>query len=701
MTAFERLHPAVQHHIVNSLGWQRLRPLQEESILPLVEGRHALLVAPTAGGKTEAAAFPVLSRMLSEHWLGASVLYLCPLRALLNNLEPRLARYLGLVGRRVALWHGDVGSTARRRILEDPPDLLLTTPESLEVMLVSPRVDHRRLFADARVVVIDEVHAFGGDDRGWHLLAVLERLRCLAGRELQRIGLSATVGNPEDLLAWMIGGAQGAGEVVRGGAGFDANADVGVDFVGNDENAAVVIAGLHRGEKRLVFSDSRSGAESVASLLRKQGVTTFVSHSSLSADERRVTEQSFAESTDCVVMATSTLELGIDIGDLDRVLQIDAPGRVSSFLQRLGRTGRRPDTFRNCLFLTRDSGALVRAIALRDLRAEGYVERIEPPPLPMHLFAQQLLALCLQEHGLPVGDWPAWIGKHRGFAAMSAEQREEVLGFMLAEQFLFEDQGLWSLGSQAEEEFGRRYFLDLVSAFTAEGLFSVRHGDLELGWVHHLTFALRRNGPAVLLLAGRSWTVQHVDWPARVAYVVPTEAPGLSRWLGDGIPAGFDLCQRIARVLRGQAEPPATALTKRASKGLEDARHEFAWLPPDGSALRARPDGRVEWWTFAGARANAALAATCAAGGAAVRRHDNFSVTFAADSLLDISRVIHRWRSRDLATCRPAVGDDALEGLKFSACLPPHLARLVLERRAEDEQAIAAIRQQAVVAVGQ
>ena len=114
MSAFDRLHPAIQHHIVNSLGWRGLRPLQEQAIGPVLDGRHALLVAPTAAGKTEAAVFPVLSRMLAEHWTGLSVIYLCPLRALLNNLEPRLAQYLGLVGRRVALWHGDIGPTARR-----------------------------------------------------------------------------------------------------------------------------------------------------------------------------------------------------------------------------------------------------------------------------------------------------------------------------------------------------------------------------------------------------------------------------------------------------------------------------------------------------------------------------------------------------------------------------------------------------------
>jgi ATP-dependent Lhr-like helicase len=200
-TAFRRLHPAVAHHIVNSLGWRSLRPLQEQAIDPVLDGDHALFGAPTASGKTEAAVFPLLSRMMvAESWAGLSVLYICPLRALLNNLEPRLASYCDVLGRRAALWHGDVGQSDRNATLREPPNLLLTTPESLEAMLMSTAVDAQRLLGGVRAVVVDEIHAFAGDDRGWHLLAVLARMDRLAGREIQRVGLTATVGNPDWLL---------------------------------------------------------------------------------------------------------------------------------------------------------------------------------------------------------------------------------------------------------------------------------------------------------------------------------------------------------------------------------------------------------------------------------------------------------------------------------------------------------------------
>ena len=148
MSPFDRLNGALRYHIVGTLGWTLLRPTQLEAIGPILAGENVLLLAPTAGGKTEAGTFPVISRMLDEGWRDLSVLYICPLRALLNNIEPRMQRYAAMVGRRVALWHGDIPSSRKQSILREPPDILLTTPESLEAMLISTRVEHRSLFAN-------------------------------------------------------------------------------------------------------------------------------------------------------------------------------------------------------------------------------------------------------------------------------------------------------------------------------------------------------------------------------------------------------------------------------------------------------------------------------------------------------------------------------------------------------------------------
>lgn len=356
-TGLGTLHPVLIHHIASTLRWPGLRPLQDEAAAPLAAGEDAVLLAPTAGGKTEAAIFPVLTRMATEEWSGVSVLYLCPIKALLNNLEPRLHEYASWMGRRVAVWHGDVNQSARRRIITDPPDILLTTPESLEAVLVSRGIDSRSFLGGVHTVIIDEVHAFAGDDRGWHLSAVLSRLEALTGGHLQRIGMSATVGNPDALLTWLQGGrTERPGRVLAPGvsAGTVTPTDITVDYVDSVASASLLLSKLHQGEKRLVFVDSRRMAEELGSALHGRGVRVYLSHSSLSTDERRRAEDAFANDRDCIIVATSTLELGIDVGDLDRVIQIGTPGTVSSFLQRLGRTGRRAETSRNCLFITID-----------------------------------------------------------------------------------------------------------------------------------------------------------------------------------------------------------------------------------------------------------------------------------------------------------------------------------------------------------
>ena len=448
MTAFDRLHPNLRHQIVNALGWQSIRPVQELAIDGIADGCNLLLLAPTAGGKTEAAFFPLISAALTEDWRGLSILYISPIKALLNNQHDRLGRYFGLVGLSAASWHGDVPAAVKRRLAMEPPDCLLTTPESLEVMLISGSIDHRRLFADVRAVVIDEVHAFARDDRGWHLLALLERIGRLAGRDLQRIGLSATVGNEGELLDWLAATSDRQRRVIRPPATLELPPEVVLDYVGSLENAATVIAAMHRGEKRLVFCDSRARVERLAAELKQRAVATSVSHSSLGLDERRLAERAFAVGRDCVIVATSALELGIDVGDLDRVIQIDAPGTVASFLQRMGRTGRRAGSTRNCTFLATDDHGLLRAAGLIELWRSGHVEPATPPPEPLHILAQQILALALQERGIDRNEWSSWIGRIPVFRDLAPPVVAEIIAGMLDRQLLWNEAGVLWLGRE-------------------------------------------------------------------------------------------------------------------------------------------------------------------------------------------------------------------------------------------------------------
>jgi ATP-dependent Lhr-like helicase len=704
-TPSAQLHDAVQHHVVNTLGWTSLRPLQQAAIAPLLRGDDALLLAPTAGGKTEAAFFPLLSRMEDEHWRGLSVLYVCPLRALLNNLEPRLAAYASWTGRRVALRHGDTTAGARKRMLTDRPDVLLTTPESLEAMLVSTLVTPAELFADLRAVVVDEVHAFAGDDRGWHLLAVVERLSRLAGRPLQRIGLSATVGNPGPLLTWLQGSGAGTrpAAVVAPETGTAAAPDLQLDYVGTVANAATVIASLHRGEKRLVFADSRRTVESLALALRERGTETFVSHSSLSVDERRRAETAFAEAHDCVIVSTSTLELGIDVGDLDRVVQIGAPRTVASFLQRLGRTGRRPATTRSMLFLATDDDELLRAAALLRLFAKGFVEPVLAPAHPRHLVAQQLLALCLQEHRVGTATWPDWLA---GLELGSAEELAEIAAWLLETAHLDSDGGMLFVGPEAERRYGRRHFLEMLSVFTADPQFTVVHGREEVGSVDPLVFTRRVDGPRIISLGGRAWKVIYTDWKRRRAFVQPSDQAGTSRWSGTPQPLSYAMTNAMREVVL-DGELPGVELSRRATDRLAALREELALtVSGAGRVVAAWDSGQVRWWTWAGARANAVVAAALAATDAGLvdelDRYDNRYIKLRGDATAgQLRQALQTARAaygEDLSGMPAPVSDVALKQLKFAELLPPALAAATLSSRAADQVGSAALAAAAVVA---
>lgn len=676
----EELHPLLTHHIVNTLGWPSLRPLQQQAVGPLLAGDHALLIAPTAGGKTEAAVFPIFSRMLTEEWSGLSVLYLCPLRALLNNLEPRLRGYGDLIGRRVGLWHGDVAESIRQRIRTDPPDVLLTTPESVEAMLISSKTDHAWLFRDLQAIVVDEIHAFGGDDRGWHLLSVVQRLQRLAGREPQRVGLSATVGEPDTLLTWLCAGTDGPRTLLVSPPVERVAPDITLDYVGSLSNAAIVLSRLHRGEKRLVFVDSRARAEELSRELRRLDVRTWLSHGSLGREERVAAEQAFATSPDGVIVATSTMELGIDVGDLDRVIQIDAPWTVAGFLQRLGRTGRRAGVVANCLFLATTDRALRDSLGLLTAWADGWVEPVEAPPLPLHVLVQQLLALLRQEGALGHRTWSRWLGDPLVLGADVQARLDEVVLHLVCTDVLSLDGELLQLGPEAERRFGRRNYLYLTGVFADPPTLSVLHGRTELGQVHVRSLLRgKTDGPAVVLIAGRDWHVQHIDWKRREVHVAPAETiKGRPRWIGSGAGQSAELAHATRAALTGR-DPEGVTLSKRAVAAIHDLRSAFDWLDTTSAThIVEDPDGPTWWWTFAGTSANAelstrlsGLALSTPTAGLAVRLADGTT-----------RRDLGAQLAASQSDVPPTPPDDIADAYKFADVLP--VAEIVAMLAARD-----------------
>ena len=312
-SVFGRFAPRLQEAIGTRLGWTSLRPVQELAGAAILDGKNAVVLAPTAGGKTEASMFPTISMLVESAAEGVGAIYLAPIKALLNNQADRLGLYTEMVGLRRFLWHGDVTANERRAFLADPTELLMTTPESLEVMLASAKVPVARLFADLRIVVVDEVHALAGTDRGAHMLSVIERIADHSRHDVQRVGLSATVGNPAAILDWLRGTSRRDGVVVDPPK-TPKGRDIAVALESDPYLLAGQAAAMAVGKKSLFFCESRALTEAIAERMRDRGTDVFVHHSSVSLTERRLAEEKFHGGGSAAIVCTSTLELGIDVG---------------------------------------------------------------------------------------------------------------------------------------------------------------------------------------------------------------------------------------------------------------------------------------------------------------------------------------------------------------------------------------------------
>jgi ATP-dependent Lhr-like helicase len=675
--AFGRLSPAVQHQIVNALGFKGLRPVQEQAIDAILDDKNCVVLAPTAGGKTEAAFFPLLSRMDAEDWSPISVIYVAPIRALLNNQEERLDRYAQLIGRRAFKWHGDVSTTQKKGFVGEPADILLTTPESLEVMLMSRKVPAERLFRGLRAVVIDEIHAFVGDDRGGHLSAVLERLSRFCGRDVQRIGLSATVGNPADILAWVAGSSRRAGVVVDPG-GARKTPELAVDWVASADNAAKMIAQLHPGKKRLVFVDSRRGVEALGERLRTAGVDAFVTHSSLSLEERQAAELAFQEGQNCVIVATSVLELGIDVGDLDHVLQIDAPSTVAAFLQRMGRTGRREGKNPNCTFLATEAEGLLQAAAIVRLFRRGFVEPIPIAHRAAHLLAHQLLAMTVQvEGGIPVADWWAWVSQATPFQALDEADRTELVQHMLRENILVESGARYSLGERGEKLYGWKNFAELYVVFSAPQILKVLWGATEIGSID-VTFAQQEKLENLsFVLGARPWRAVSIDFGQGIVRVEPIASSKLARWQGRSALLGRDLCQAVREII--VSDEIAPEWSKRTQQKIAELRAEYRDAGAGSSAIVPDEYG-LRLWTFGGGKANNLLAQCLEERLGEKVVVDNLYIAFrgqAATSEVAIRQAIADLRAEGRPNDADALrlAENCARGRlsKFQACLPPRL----------------------------
>jgi ATP-dependent Lhr-like helicase len=376
-----------------------------------------------------------------------------------------------------------------------------------------------------------------------------------------------------------------------------------------------------------------------------------------------------------VIVATSTLELGIDVGDLDRVIQVGAPRTVASLLQRMGRTGRRAGTIRNCLFLATNEMELLQALALVRLLREDWVEPLVAPGQPVNLVAQQALARILAESRLGRSNWPGSLRPVGTLAKLSPELYEVALAWMLEKGILVEDRGILSMGPAGESEYGRRNFMEVTSLFLTEPLLAVRWGQRDLGAIDPSSLATRDDRRPTILLGGKAWGVGDIDWKRRIVWVEPADESGQSRWAGAGAALSIEVCHAIRSVL-ADPQPLADCLTKRGVEKLGEVR-DGQWWVRDGTTTVVAD----------GSRANRSLARSLDAAGEATSSCDDLSIGLL--NRVSASRVREVTASIDVHALGADKDRRRLDAVKFATCLPKVEIERMLEARDLDPVGVA------------
>ena len=614
MRAFDRYAPFVQEYIYQN-HWENLRSIQVAAADAIFNtDENVLLTASTASGKTEAAFFPIITLFSEDMPSSVGCIYIGPLKALINDQFSRLNDLCAEADIPVWHWHGDVAQSHKAKLMRHPSGILQITPESLEALLLHKHAAIAKLFGDLRFVVIDEVHSLLRGDRGGQTLCLIERLSRIAGVNPRRIGLSATIGDPEgtgeflslgtgrktiipkidakgskwrlSMEHFYVKDAQAAEDKQIPGAlpvleektdDAPANADPGIGYIFEHT----------RGKKCLVFVNSREECEMVTTTLRHycelnhEPDRFLVHHGNLSASYRETAEGIMKDDSQYMTtVTTATLELGIDIGRLERAFQIDAPWTVSSFLQRMGRTGRRelpPEMW----FVIREDEPEVRAmlpttipwkllqgIALVQLYLE---ERwVEPPRLdrlPFSLLYHQTMSTLASCGELSPRALADRVLRLHYFHRITQEDYRVLLRHLIATDHIQQtEQGGLIVGLAGERVINSFKF---YGVFQESEEYTVRSESQELGTIV--------SPPPVgekLAIAGHVWQVLDVDHKRRLIYC---------RQVKGSVPAYFGQCPgdlhtkiltRMRRVLQEDRQYPY--LMKNAVARLEQARFTAA-----------------------------------------------------------------------------------------------------------------------------
>jgi ATP-dependent Lhr-like helicase len=554
--------------LIEQRGFSKPTEPQEKAIPKILEGKNVLLISPTATGKTEAAFLPVLSMMLQEPRKipGIKALYITPLRALNRDMLERLEWWCNNLDIKLAVRHGDTETKERTRQARSPPDILITTPETLQAIL--PGWVMRQHLQQVRWVIIDEVHEMADSKRGSQLALALERLRSMVGRDFQVIGLSATIGSPDKVAQFLVGNGRSV-EIVRVPVARlmrlkilfpkpePEDFKLSSKLYTHPEVAArlrIIRDYISRHKSVLLFTNTRAISEVLASRFKVWDIDFPVSihHGSLAKPSRIAAEKGLKNGELKGLVCTSSLELGIDVGRIDLVIQYMSPRQVTRLIQRVGRSGHRIGHIAEGIIVAMDSDDTLEALAIARRALKEELEPVEIPPKPYDALAHQIAGLLLKNRRLEFNEILELFRNAYPYKDLTMEDVEKILRYM-HQRFprlawvSFEDKVV--LKPRRTKALFEYYFENL-SMIPEEKQFLVvdESSDSAIGVLDEAFMAEYGKPGIKFIIRGSPWRILHIS--EEKVYVKPVDDPtgAIPSWIGEEIPVPFEIAQEVGAI---------------------------------------------------------------------------------------------------------------------------------------------------------
>jgi ATP-dependent helicase Lhr and Lhr-like helicase len=605
--SFELLSEPIRKYIRDK-RWEELRPIQNAAISRiLTTDNNYILASRTASGKTEAAFLPILSKV-DFNETGVQVLYISPLIALINDQFYRIEELCKYLEVTVTKWHGEANKTQKERLIANPQGIVLITPESLEAMFVNKPFNVRHLFSNLKFVVIDEIHSFIGTDRGTQLKSILSRLQDVNRSKFNVIGLSATIGDYDEAKRFT--GNGGETKVLLDRTAKEIKAQFRYFKSETEELPLELLKDLYletKDNKALIFPNSRGRVEEVAVKLRKisdrvNGHSNYFSHHSSVHKEVREYVEFFAKNNkreNFAISCTSTLELGIDIGTVDEVIQIDATHSIASLIQRVGRSGRQHDKNSNLFLYATDKWSLLQSLACWELYKEGFIEPPQSVEKPFDILLHQASSITKGNSGIKQKDLIKKLKENFAFHQIEVLEIEEIINHLIEIDFLEKLQNELIIGIEGERVVNSR---DFYSVFTTEINFKVANAGNTIG---EIPYSPQIKEDENIFLAARIWKIINVDFKSNKIEVISAKDGRKPKFTGSGTTIHPKIREKMLEILFNQND--FDVLDQLSYDEIEIMRKEFSVFNIQHIQTE-RPllvtEKNLELFTFTGTRIN-------------------------------------------------------------------------------------------------